>query len=96
MKNSYWVYILCSERNGTLYVGVTSNLSRRIYEHKQKLLEGFTNKYNVNILVYLEEYQDVHEAIHREKCLKRWKREWKLKLIEEQNPDWNDLSEFVY
>ena len=90
---SYWVYILASKRNGTLYVGVTSDLWRRIYEHKQKLIECFTKKYNVTQLVYTEEFQDINDAIHREKCIKKWNRSWKLKLIEAQNPDWRDLHD---
>jgi putative endonuclease len=84
---------LASKRNGTLYVGVTSNLSYRVYEHKEKLIEGFTKKYNITQLVYAEEFQDINDAIHREKCIKKWNRAWKLKLIEEQNPDWRDLYE---
>ena len=95
MNNSYWVYILASKRNGTLYVGVTGDLSRRIYEHKENLTDGFTKKYNINQLIYIEEFQDITEAIHREKCLKKWNRAWKLRLIEEQNPDWRDLYETV-
>ncbi|MEA0970596.1 GIY-YIG nuclease family protein [Candidatus Megaera venefica] len=95
MNNSYWVYILASKRNGTLYVGVTGDLSRRIYEHKENLNDGFTKKYNINQLIYIEEFQDIIEAIHREKCLKKWNRAWKLRLIEEQNPDWRDLYETV-
>jgi putative endonuclease len=89
----YWVYILASKRNGTLYIGVTSNLSRRVYEHKEKLIEGFTKKYNITQLVYAEEFQDINDAIDREKCIKKWNREWKLKLIEKQNPNWEDLYE---
>lgn len=87
------VYILASKRNGTLYVGVTSDLSRRIYEHKKKLIEGFTKKYNITKLVYAEEFQNINDAIHREKCIKKWNRDWKLKLIEENNRDWCDLYE---
>jgi putative endonuclease len=94
MRN-YWVYILASCRNGTLYIGITSNLPRRIYEHKNKLADGFTKKYSVTQLVYLEEFSDVNEAIHREKCLKKWNREWKLRLIEKQNPNWRDLYEEI-
>jgi putative endonuclease len=94
MKN-YWVYILASCRNGTLYIGVTSNLPRRIYEYKNKLVDGFTKKYSVTQLVYLEEFSDVNEAIHREKCLKKWNRKWKLSLIEKQNPNWRDLYEEI-
>lgn len=92
MKN-YWVYVLASQKNGTLYVGVTNDLSRRIYQHKKKLEDGFTRKYNVNQLVYAEEYYSINEAISREKCIKRWKRSWKVQLIEAQNPHWRDLYE---
>ena len=90
MKN-YYVYILASQRNGTLYIGITSDLTRRIWEHKTKLIKGFTSKYGVNQLVYYEEYQDVSMAISREKRLKEWPRKWKLHLIEKNNPYWNDL-----
>ncbi|MBX9621764.1 MAG: GIY-YIG nuclease family protein [Alphaproteobacteria bacterium] len=90
---SYYVYILCSQRNGTLYIGVTNDIVRRIYEHKTKMLKGFTEKYEVDKLIYMETYEDVNDAIHREKCLKKWNRSWKISLIEETNPEWNDLSE---
>lgn len=89
----YYVYILCSQRNGTLYIGITNNIVRRIYEHKTKMVKGFTEKYEVNKLVYMETYEDVSDAIHREKCLKKWNRSWKIRLIEEINPEWKDLSE---
>ena len=88
---SHWVYILCSKRNGTLYIGVTNNLLRRVHEHKEHLVPGFTKKYDVTKLVHVEEFFEIQEAIHREKCLKKWNREWKLKLIEENNPEWNDI-----
>ena len=87
----YWVYILCSKRNGTLYVGVTNDLPRRIHEHKEHLTPGFTKKYDVTKLVHFEEFSVVEEAIHREKCIKKWNRQWKLRLIEENNPQWEDL-----
>jgi putative endonuclease len=90
---SYYVYILCSQRNGTLYIGATNDIVRRIYEHKTKMLKGFTEKYEVDKLVYVETYKDVRDAIHREKCLKKWNRSWKIRLIEETNPEWKDLSE---
>jgi len=80
---SYFVYILASQRNGTLYIGVTSNIAKRIYEHKNDIAEGFTKKYKVHRLVYIEETTDVNAAILREKQLKQWKRNWKLRLIEE-------------
>ena len=89
----YWVYILSSKRNGTLYTGVTNDLLRRVYEHKHKLVDGFTKRYHVSQLVYAEEFNDINEAILREKCIKQWKRAWKLQLIEEQNPNWKDLYE---
>ena len=89
----YWIYILSSKRNGTLYTGVTNDLLRRVYEHKHKLVDGFTKRYNVTQLVYAEEFNDINEAILREKSIKQWKRAWKLKLIEEQNPNWKDLYE---
>ena len=74
----YWVYILCSKRNGTLYTGVTNNLVRRVYEHKQKLMDGFTKKYVLDKLVYMEEFDDINAAIAREKSIKKWNRLWKL------------------
>jgi len=87
----YYVYILASDRNGTLYTGITSNLIRRVYQHKQDIADGFTKKYQVHILVYYEIHKDINQAIIREKQIKRWKRKWKLDLIEKDNPDWNDL-----
>jgi len=91
MKN-YYVYILASRRNGTLYIGLTNNLARRIYEHKNNLLDGFTKKYKVQNLVYAEEFKNIHDAIKRQKQLKKWNRKWKVQLIEKENPDWIDLS----
>jgi len=88
---NYYVYILASERNGTIYVGVTNDLKRRIHEHKNNLTKGFTEKYNIHNLVYYEETNDVNVAIEREKNLKNWKRKWKIELIEKQNSNWNDL-----
>jgi len=85
------VYVLASQRNGTLYIGVTSDLIKRIWEHKNHLVEGFTQKYNVHQLVYFEQHQDMLAAITREKQLKKWNRAWKLALIEKTNPDWRDL-----
>ncbi len=90
MKQSY-VYIIASKKNGTLYIGVTSDLKRRIYEHKNKQVEGFSKRYDISLLVYFEIYDDIRLAILREKRLKAWKRDWKIKLIEERNPEWNDL-----
>jgi len=87
----YYVYILASKRNGTLYIGVTSNLIKRIYEHKNNLVEGFTKRYQVHHLVYYEIYEDVREAILREKRMKKWNRRWKIELIEKMNPEWKNL-----
>ena len=95
MNNSYWVYILCSERNGTLYIGVTNNLTRRVYEHKQKLIDGFSKKYHIDRLVHAEQYESIRDALYREKCIKKWNRSWKLKLIEAHNPNWEDLYETI-
>ncbi len=92
---SYYVYILASKRNGTLYIGVTNDLIRRVYEHKQGLVEGFTKKYNVHQLVFFEETNDVESAITREKQMKKWNRQWKIELIEKQNPGWKDLYEDI-
>ena len=86
-----YVYILASGRNGTLYVGVTSNLIKRIYEHKNNLVKGFSQKYSVHNLVYFEQFEDIEQAIEREKQLKHWKRYWKIKLINTINPAWEDL-----
>ena len=85
------VYILASKRNGTLYIGVTSNLIKRAWEHRNNVVEGFTKKYNVHQLVYYEQHEDIESAILREKRLKKWSRAWKLRLIEERNPNWSDL-----
>jgi putative endonuclease len=85
------VYILASKRNGTLYIGVTSQLMKRVWEHKNDSVDGFSKRYGVHRLVYYELHADIASAITREKQLKKWNRAWKLKLIESQNPDWNDL-----
>jgi len=94
-ERRYFVYMLASERNGTLYVGVTGNLPKRLGEHRDALVEGFTKKYGVHKLVWFEEFSDVHEAILREKRIKKWRRTWKLELIEKMNPDWSDLFEQI-
>ncbi len=93
MRRIYFVYILASQRNGTLYTGVTNDLVRRIWEHREGLLDGFTKKYNVKLLVYFEWHEDPVSAIAREKIIKRWRRAWKIKLIQKRNPSWRDLSE---
>jgi putative endonuclease len=87
----YFVYILASRRNGTLYVGVTNDLIRRVYEHREGLVPGFTSRYGVKLLVYFELHHEIGEAILREKRIKRWQRRWKLELIEASNPKWHDL-----
>ena len=87
----YYLYILASKKNGTLYIGVTGDLIKRISEHKQNIIDGFTKKYNVHYLVYYEVYQSVEEAILREKQMKKWNRKWKISCIEENNPEWKDL-----
>jgi len=87
------VYILASQRNGTLYIGVTSDLIKRVWEHKQNFVEGFTRQYSVHDLVWYEQHEDMLTAIAREKMLKEWKRAWKLELIEKMNPEWKDLYE---
>src|SRR5262245_34339643 len=90
-ERSYWVYILTSRLGGTLYIGVTNDLVRRVYEHRIKAAEGFTKKYDVDRLVYFEQFDDIENAIRREKRLKKWNRAWKVRLIEEANPNWDDL-----
>jgi len=90
-NHQYFVYILASTRNGTLYVGVTSDLIKRVYEHKSDLADGFTKRYGVHNLVYFETVDDIETAIAREKQIKRWNRAWKVRLIEKVNPHWRDL-----
>ena len=90
--HQYYLYIITNKKNGVLYIGVTNNLERRMFEHKNKLIKGFSSRYNLDKLVYLEVYQYVEDAIKREKNMKKWKREWKVNLIVEDNPDWGDLS----
>ncbi len=87
----YYVYILASKKHGTLYIGVTNDLIKRVFEHKNNLVEGFTKKYGVHQLVYFEQTGDINSAITREKQLKKWRRQWKIELIEEKNPEWKDL-----
>lgn len=92
----YYVYILASRRNGTLYIGITSDLLKRVYEHKQNLIDGFTKEYNVHALVYYEAHNNIEGAITREKQIKKWKRRWKMRLIEEMNPEWEDLYNQIF
>lgn len=91
MDKNYYVYILAKERNGVLYIGVTSDLIKRVWEHKNNVVEGFTKQYQVHDLVYYEQHGSVEIALNREKRLKEWKRQWKIDLIETINPYWNDL-----
>jgi putative endonuclease len=88
---TYYVYIMTSRKNGTLYIGVTNDIARRAYEHREGLLPGFTKRYAVKLLVHIEPFDDIRSAIQREKNLKKWPRAWKIALIEETNPDWRDL-----
>lgn len=92
MGKQFYIYILASKPYGTLYIGITSNLVQRIYQHQQGLVDGFTQKYNIHQLVYYEIYSEVREALIREKRLKKWNRQWKINLIEQYNPQWVDLS----
>ena len=92
MKKTYAVYIMTNYSETSLYIGVTSNLSKRVWEHKNKVVEGFTEKYNVDKLVYFETTDSIESAIKREKQLKNWHRQWKINLIKENNPDFRDLS----
>jgi putative endonuclease len=85
------VYILTNKPDGTLYIGVTSNLPARIFQHKNELVDGFSKKYNLHLLVFYEVHENMYSAITREKCLKKWNREWKIQLIESVNPSWRDL-----
>ena len=91
MSKQFCVYILASQRNGTLYIGVTSNLVQRIWQHKQGIVDGFTKKYGLKTLVHFEVHDTAESAITREKQIKKWERAWKLRLVEENNPEWKDL-----
>ncbi|OGK25141.1 hypothetical protein A3A46_02365 [Candidatus Roizmanbacteria bacterium RIFCSPLOWO2_01_FULL_37_13] len=91
MNKNYFIYFLASKKNGTLYIGISNDLKTRVYQHKKDLVEGFTKKYKVHNLVYYEVFTQVKDAILREKRLKKWKRKWKIKLIEKKNPEWKDL-----
>ncbi len=91
MEEQYFVYVLASKRNGTLYIGVTSDLMKRVYGHRNNLIEGFTQKYHVHNLVYYEATGDINSAIEREKQMKKWERRWKIQLIKKNNPEWKDL-----
>jgi putative endonuclease len=95
MSKRYYVYMLASKRFGTLYAGVTSDLIKRVWQHKEGLAEGFTKKYRVKLLVWFEVHEDGNTAISREKAIKKWNRAWKIRLIQERNPGWNDLYEQI-
>ncbi len=92
---TYYVYFMASKRNGTLYVGVTNDLVRRVYEHREGLADGFTKKHGVKTLAYFEQHDDIARAIQREKNIKRWRRAWKIDLIEKANPSWCDLYDTI-
>jgi len=91
-NHQYFVYILASKKNGVLYIGVTNDIKRRVFEHKGKTVKGFTSRYNVDKLMYFEEFTDINEAIKMEKQLKKWNRQWKIELIEKENYEWKDLA----
>ncbi len=91
--HQYFVYILASKKDGVLYIGVTNNLERRVFEHKNKVTKSFSSRYNVDKLVYFEQFTNINKAIRREKRLKKWNRQWKIDLIENENLDWKDLAE---
>lgn len=94
--HQYYVYLLASKKNETLYIGVTYDLEKRVFEHKNKITKGFTSKYDIHKLVYFEIFGHIEDAIKREKQLKKWNRKWKIKLIEKENKNWNDLAENWY
>jgi putative endonuclease len=95
MDRRYFVYILASRRNGTLYIGMTNDLGRRVWEHREGVIAGFTKKYGVKLLVHYEVFENVWDAIHRETRLKKWKRAWKINLIQQTNLEWDDLYEKI-
>jgi putative endonuclease len=95
MVKGGFVYMLASRKNGTLYIGITNDLIKRTWEHKDEVIEGFTEKYSVKLLVWFEQHDTIESAIYKEKQLKKWNRSWKLNLIEKTNPKWQDLYEFI-
>ncbi|MDQ5987586.1 MAG: hypothetical protein CSYNP_03331 [Syntrophus sp. SKADARSKE-3] len=95
MTKTFFVYILCNKKNGTVYTGVTSDLVRRIYEHRNNFVDGFSKKYELHNLVWYELHETANSAIRREKQIKKWERKWKLELIEKDNPDWKDLYDEI-
>jgi len=95
-SHNYFVYIMASRRNGTLYIGVTSDLAGRVWRHKNEVLRGFTTKYDIKTLVWYEQFDDITAAIQREKTMKKWPRKWKLNVIEKMNPEWRDFYEDLF
>lgn len=95
MESAYYVYVMANKRNGTIYIGVTNDLMRRVYEHREGLMKGFTKRYGLKMIVYYEVFGSITNAIQRETSLKRWPRRWKLDLIEQRNPQWRDLYEEI-
>lgn len=95
LMREFYVYIMANKRNGTIYIGVTNDLTRRAYQHREGLVRGFTSRYGLKLLVYYEVFDSIANAIQRETSLKRWSRKWKLELIETQNPQWRDLYEEI-
>jgi len=96
MSKPGFVYIMASRRNGTLYIGVTSDLPKRVWEHKEGVIDGFTKKYGCKMLVWFEHHGDIEQAIRRERQMKEWRRAWKLRVIEEMNPNWDDLFQTLF
>ncbi|MFC1724094.1 GIY-YIG nuclease family protein [candidate division KSB1 bacterium] len=96
MIKKYYIYIMSNKKDGTLYIGITNDLKRRVYEHKDGKIKGFTKRYNLDKLIYFEEFKNIDEAIIREKMLKRWNRTWKTELLEKSNPDWKDLYDDLF
>ena len=95
-NHQYYIYIITNKKDGVLYIGVTNNLERRFFEHKNKLIKGFSSKYNLDKLIYFEEHQFIEEAKKREKNMKKWKRAWKINLVVKENPNWDDLAKNWY
>ena len=95
MERRFFIYIMANKRNGTIYTGVTNNLTARVWQHKKSIREGFVSEYDLHKLVYFERHGNISSAISREKQIKKWRRKWKLQLIEKQNPEWRDLYEEI-
>lgn len=93
--SQHYIYLITNKKNGTLYIGVTRDLKKRIWQHKNQIVNGFSKRYNLKRLVYYEIYDDYWIAAEREKCMKKWNRDWKITLIEKENPEWNDLYDCI-